>query len=149
MSPFFVQFVFLTILAPLLNPVWTHMAHFPFHLCMQVFHCFFFNFWAPPGRVLREVGGAGGTPLNRINSTLPLSLFFKNHTRPYTNSPKGFFWKPAAGFKGCRLCRRPNLLFSIGAPGGAQNSMENWHAQMRQKVTHMRSNWLQKWSRNR
>ena len=35
--------------------------------------------------------------LNRINSTLPLSLFFKNHTRAYTNSPKGFLWKPAAG----------------------------------------------------
>ena len=35
--------------------------------------------------------------LNRINNTLPLSLFFKNHTRRYTNSPKGFLWKPAAG----------------------------------------------------
>ena len=35
--------------------------------------------------------------LNRINSTLPLSLFFKNHTRSFTDSPRGFFWKPAAG----------------------------------------------------
>ena len=35
--------------------------------------------------------------LNRINSTLPLSLFFKNHTRVYTNSLKGFFLKPSAG----------------------------------------------------
>ncbi len=35
--------------------------------------------------------------LNRINSTLPSSLFFKNHTRVYTNSLKGFFLKPAAG----------------------------------------------------
>ena len=38
--------------------------------------------------------------LNRINSTLSLSLFFKNHTRVYTNSPKGFLWEPAAGFMG-------------------------------------------------
>ena len=45
--------------------------------------------------------------LNRIDSTLPLSLFFKNHTWAYTNSLKGFFLKPAAGFTGGRLCRRP------------------------------------------
>ena len=31
--------------------------------------------------------------LNRINSTLPVSLFFKNHTRAYTNSLKGFLWR--------------------------------------------------------
>ena len=35
--------------------------------------------------------------LNRINSTLPLSLFLKKHARDYTNSLKGFFLKPAAG----------------------------------------------------
>ena len=35
--------------------------------------------------------------LNRISSTLPLSLFLKNHARTYTYSLKGFFLKPAAG----------------------------------------------------
>ena len=86
------------------------MGHFASNLCMQVFHYFFINFRAPPCRVSDRVGGSGGTPLNRTNSTLSLSLFFKNHMRAYTNSHKGFFWKPAAGFTGCRLCRRAPTL---------------------------------------
>ena len=59
--------------------------------------------------------------LNRINSTLPLSFFFKNHTRLYTNSLRGFFLKPAAGFNGV-----PPLPPTSGfrAPGGDQKWMK-------------------------
>ena len=46
-------------------------------------------------RVTSRCGGVASA--FSINSTLPLSLFFKNHTRDFTNSPKGFLWKPAAG----------------------------------------------------
>ena len=36
-----------------------------------------------------------------------------------------------------------------GGPEIDEKTMKNLHAQMGRKVTHMRSNWLQKWSQNR
>ena len=94
MSPFFVQVVFFNDFGSTFEASLNAYGS----LCVPFVHAsflsFFIDFWSPPGRSEEEVGG---TLLNRINSTLSLSLFFKNHTRVYTNSLKGFFLKPAAG----------------------------------------------------
>ena len=148
MSPFFVQAVFFNTFGSTFEASLNAYGS----LCVPFVHArfslFFHRFLSPPRgpqvRMGNWVGGRGGTPLNRINSTLSLSLFFKNHTRGYTNSPKGFLWKPAAGFIGCRLCRRPLNNRQPGGPGNRWKTMKNLHAQMGRKVTHMVSNWLQK-----
>ena len=46
---------------------------------MQVFPCFFIDFWAPPGVLFHGVGGRGGTPLNPAAGfhKKPLGLFVK------------------------------------------------------------------------
>ena len=125
---FLFKFSFLTILASFLKPIWTHTGHFPSHLRIPVFQSLFIDFWAPPVRICQEVGGRAGTPLNRINSTLSLSLCFKNNTRAYTNSLKGFFWKPAAGFKGVPPLPPTSIN---GTPGGTQKSIKKrWKTAM-------------------